>query len=101
MTLVAILTVRKASEDKFRAFESHAAAVMKLHGGRIERTIVVAPDGESDVFKEIHVITFPDMHAFAAYKKDARLGEMAHLRAEAVVNTEVLVGEDGPTYDAR
>ena len=100
MTLVAILTVRKAAKGKFRAFERHAAAVMKSHGGQIERTIVVTPEDESDVFKEIHVITFPDMHAFAAYKKDARLGEMAHLRAESVINTEVLVGEDGPTYDA-
>ncbi len=100
MTLVAILTVRKASKQKFRAFERHAAAVMKSHGGQIERTIVVTPDGESDVFKEIHVITFPDMRAFAAYNNDVRLGEMAHLRAESVVHTEVLVGEDGPTYDA-
>ena len=100
LTLVAILTVRKTFEEKFRAFERHAAAVMKAHGGQIERTIVVRPDGESDVFKEIHVVTFPDMRAFAAYRNDARLGEVAHLRAESVVNTEVLVGEDGPTYDA-
>jgi uncharacterized protein (DUF1330 family) len=100
MTLVAILTVRKASEEQFRAFERHAAAVMKSHGGQIARTIAVTPDGASDGFKEIHVITFPNMHAFAAYKNDVRLSEMAHLRAESVVNTEVLVGEDGPTYDA-
>ena len=54
MTLAAILTIRKASADKFLAFQKHAAAVMKSHGGQIERTIVVTPDSESDVFKEIH-----------------------------------------------
>jgi hypothetical protein len=100
MTLVAILTVRKAAEEKFRAFERHALTVMKLHGGQIERTIEVTPDGDSDVFKEIHVVTFPDLHAFAAYRNDARLGEMAHLREESVVDTEIFVGEEGPTYGA-
>ena len=100
MTLVAILTVRKASEVKFRAFERHAAAVMKSHGGRIERIVAIPPDGKSDVFKEVHVVTFPDKQAFTAYRNDARLDEMAHLREESIVNTEVLVGEDGPSYDA-
>jgi hypothetical protein len=61
---------------------------------------VVTPDGDFDVFKEVHVVTFPDTQAFTAYKNDARLGEMAHLREESVVNTEILIGEDGPTYGA-
>jgi len=100
VTLVAILTVRKEAEGKFRAFERHAAAVMKTHGGRIERTIVVAPDGQSDVFKEVHVVEFPNMQALAAYRNDERLGQMAQLRDESIVDTQVLVGEDGPTYDA-
>ena len=52
MTLVAILTVRKDAIEKFRAFETHAAGVMKEHGGRIERTIVVAPEGSPEVIKE-------------------------------------------------
>lgn len=55
MTLVAILTVRKQAASKFREFEHHAAQVMRAHGGRIERTIVVdsdaaavGEDGDSD-----------------------------------------------------
>jgi uncharacterized protein (DUF1330 family) len=97
MTLVAILTVRKAAIEKFRAFENHAAAVMATHGGRIERTVVVA-GAAHDVFKEIHVVTFPSEGAFAAYRGDERLRELAPLRDESVVHTEVLVGEDGPRY---
>ena len=100
MTLVAILTVRKQAEAQFRAFEAHAAEVMKAHGGRIERTIAVAPEGSADLFKEIHVVTFPSAQAFAAYQNDARLRRMAALRDEAVVNTEILVGEDGPVSGA-
>jgi len=100
MTLVAILTVRKNGLEKFRAFEKHAAAVMKEHGGRIERTIVIAPEGSPDVIKEIHVLTFPDAEAFAEYRNDKRLAELAHLRDESVVHTELLAGEDGPSYAA-
>ena len=100
MTLVAILTVRKDAIEKFRVFEKHAAGVMKEHGGRIERTIVVAPEGSPDVIKEIHVLTFPDAEAFAQYRNDERLAELAHLRDESVLHTELLAGEEGPSYAA-
>jgi len=100
MTLVAILTVRKDAIEKFRAFEKHAAGVMKEHGGRIERTIVVAPEGSPDVIKEIHVLTFPDAGAFAQYQNDERLAELAHLRDESVIHTELLAGVEGPSYAA-
>ena len=98
MTLVAILTVRKDAIEKFRAFETHAAGVMKEHGGRIERTIVVAPEGSPDVIKEIHVLTFPDAEALAQYRNDKRLAELAHLRDESVTHTELLAGEEGSSY---
>jgi uncharacterized protein (DUF1330 family) len=101
MTLVAILTVRKDAIEKFRLFERHAASLMEKHGGRIERTVVVAPDGLPELIKEIHVITFPSEGAFAAYRKDERLAEFAHLRDQSVVHTELLAGEDGPSYAAR
>jgi len=46
------------------------------------------------------VVTFPSQAAFAAYRGDQRLRALARLRAEAVVHTELLVGEDGPRYNA-
>ena len=97
MTIVAIITVRKAALEQFRTFERHAAAVMATHGGRIERTVVVSADG-ADVLKEIHVVTFPDDGAHRAYRADDRRRALAHLRDEAVVHTEILIGEDGPKY---
>ena len=96
MTLVAILTVRQDAIEKFRAFEAHAAEVMKMHGGQLERTVVVAPDGSPELIKEIHVVTFPNEEAFAAYRKDERLAKFAHLREQSVVHTELYVGEDAP-----
>ncbi len=99
MTLVAILTVRRAALEQFRAFERQAAAVMRAHGGRIERTVVV-PDDSPALIREVHVVAFPDAGAFEAYRADARLATLAPLRESAVVRTELLVGEDGPDYGA-
>jgi len=45
-------------------------------------------------------VTFPSAAAFAAYRGDERLRELARLRGASVVHTEVLVGEDGPRDDA-
>ncbi|MEO8103177.1 MAG: hypothetical protein ABI790_11655 [Betaproteobacteria bacterium] len=98
ITLVAIITVRATALDQFRAFERYAAAVMKRHGGRIERTVVVAVPESPDIVKEIHVVTFASEAAFAAYRGDPGLGEFAALREASVVRTEVLIGTDGPDY---
>ena len=98
MTLVAILIVRRRALEAFHAFERHAAGVMAMHGGRIERTVVTPVADAPDLVREIHVVTFPDAQAFQSYRDDARLGEHAHLREAAVVSTEVFVGEDGPDY---
>ena len=98
MTIVAILTVRKEAVEEFGVYERQAAAVMAAHGGRIERTVVVAVEDQPGLVREIHVVTFPSERAFRAYRDDPRLGELAHLREGAVVGTEVFVGEDGPDY---
>lgn len=98
MTLVVILTVRKDAIGQFRSFESKAAVVMARHGGAIERTVVVPIAEHDDLFKEVHVVTFPGADAFSAYRQDRSLEEIAHLRSEAVVETEILIGEDGPDY---
>jgi uncharacterized protein (DUF1330 family) len=100
LTVVAILTVRREALEKFRAYERHAAAVMATHGGRIERTVIVEPEGSPETLKEIHVLTFPGAEAFAAYREDPRLAERAALREQSVLHTEVLVGVEGPSYAA-
>ena len=96
MVLVAILTVRRQALEQFRAYETQAARIMREHGGRIERTVVVA-DG-ADTIKELHVVSFDSEAGFAAYRADQRLAEFAPLREASVIHTEVLAGEDGPTY---
>jgi uncharacterized protein (DUF1330 family) len=98
MTLVVILTVRREAIDKFRTFERQAAAVMVKYGGAIERTVVIAPQNTEGFLKEIHIVTFPNEQAFLAYQQDADLKAAASLRAESVVQTDLMIGEDGPDY---
>jgi antibiotic biosynthesis monooxygenase (ABM) superfamily enzyme len=97
VTLVVVLAVRAAAAGVFRDFERRAATIMRDHGGAIERTVVI-PGAGADIFREVHIVTFPDDHAFEAYRSDPRLAAIAHLREQAVVSTEVLMGHDGPDY---
>lgn len=98
LTLVVTLTVRRDALEQFRAFERRAAVVMASHGGRIERTVVGPAEGRPDLLTEVHIVTFPGGAAYAAYRADPRLREVAHLREASVVGTAILVGEDGPDY---
>jgi hypothetical protein len=100
MNAVALVTVRKSALEAFRAFETHAAMIMSDYGGHIDRTVVVNPENTPDVVIEIHLISFPDEKAFAAYRRDDRIGQLDHLRKQSVVRTELYVGEDGPEYFA-
>ena len=100
LLLVVTLTVRRERLGEFRAFERRAAAVMADHGGRIERAVVAAADGHPELLTEVHVVRFPGPAAFAAYRADPRLREVAHLRDAAVVGTAILAGEAGPDYHA-
>jgi len=98
MIAVALITVRKEALEAFRTFETHAAVVMAEYGGRIERTVVVSPENTPNAVIEIHLLSFPDAKAFAAYRRDGRLGQLDHLRKQAVLRTELYLGEHGPDY---
>lgn len=70
LALVVTLTVRRGAVSQFREFERHAARIMSRHGGAIERTVVESENDATDVFREIHIVSFPDQSAFAAYRTD-------------------------------
>jgi hypothetical protein len=99
MIIVAILTVRRHRLGAFHRFERAAAALMARYGGAVERTVAV-DDPAAEHYREVHLITFLDAAAFVAYRADPELAGLAQLREEAIVATEMLLGEDGPTYTA-
>jgi len=95
--VVAIIEVRRSELAAFREFEAGAAAIMRQHGGAIEKTVVV-DEGDAETFTEIHFVRFPDAAAYAAYRSSPLLAGLQPLRNAAVVATELHVGEDGPAY---
>jgi uncharacterized protein (DUF1330 family) len=97
LALVVTLVVRREAEESFRAYEHAAAAIMRRHGGAIERTVAVASTDPA-LFEEIHLVTFPDAAAFSAYQHDPALMALAPQRAAAVAETRVVLGEEGPRY---
>jgi uncharacterized protein (DUF1330 family) len=96
--LVAILGVRPVAVDQFRAYEHQAATIMRRYGGTIARTVAVDPAGDEALLKEVHVVTFPNAEAFAAYRQDPDLARAAPLRQAAIETTQILIGRDGPSY---
>jgi hypothetical protein len=98
MTLVVILTVQRQALSAFREFELAAARVMKRHGGAIERAVVIPGEPTSELFREVHVLKFPSPEALAAYQNDTELLDHSVLRAQAIVHTDVMIGDDGPDY---
>ena len=98
LVIVATMTVRSEAAESFRSFEATAARVMRVYGGTTER-IVRAPDTGAGTFREVHVVTFPDEAALAAYRADPSMAEASTLREASVVDTEILTGSDVEGYD--
>lgn len=97
--LVASLFIHPGHEAEFRQFETEAAHIMKKYGGRIERVIrphASVPPGSSPY--QVHVVSFPSMAQFEAYRKDGDLAKLAPLRQSAIARTEIIVGEAGEPY---
>jgi uncharacterized protein (DUF1330 family) len=99
MILVASLFIHPGCEVEFRQFETEAARIMKKYGGRIEHVIrpnaSVPPDS---LPYEIHVVSFPSLQQFEAYRGDAELAKFAPLRQSAIARTEIVIGEAGKPY---
>lgn len=92
MTIVALLTVRRAELATFHAFERAAQAIMRRHGGAIERVIELAEPSEHH--RELHVVGFASTAGWEAYRADPELALLAADRAAAVVSTELWIGHD-------
>ncbi|MBI3245739.1 MAG: NIPSNAP family protein [Deltaproteobacteria bacterium] len=97
--LVASLFIHPGHEAEFRQFETEAARIMRKYGGRIERVIrphASVPLGSSP--HEIHIVSFPSMAQFEAYRKDGDLAKCTPLRQSAIARTEIIIGEEGEPY---
>ena len=97
--LVASLFTHPGQEVEFRQFETEAARIMRKYGGCIECVIrprASVPPGSTP--HEIHVVSFPSMEQFEAYRGDLELAKLAPLRQSAIARTEITIGGEGEPY---
>ncbi len=87
ISLVVIMTIRKEQATKFREFEDHAARIMKKYKGEIVE--MVSGDAGDELFKEIHVVCFPNREFYEAYKNDVELKSFLELRSLSVFRSEI------------
>jgi len=95
VVVVASLWVRPGRLAEFEAYERKAARILDRYGASIERTVRF---GAADAPTEIHVVHFPSLATFEAYRNDAELKALAEERAAAIEKTSIAVGEPGPGY---
>ncbi|HZO53217.1 MAG TPA: hypothetical protein VFB63_10890 [Bryobacteraceae bacterium] len=100
LILVVTLEVRNEAAADFERFETHAAAIMSRWDGRIERVIRFDGAPASCSFREIHIVSFPNLAALDAYRRDPELAALKELRDKAIVTTEVAQGRDLAIYGA-
>ena len=82
------LWVVAGEEPGFRRFEDRAIDVMREHGARIV-SIERPTSSDSHAPHEVHVLEFPSRASFDSYRADARLAELAELRARVVLRSEI------------
>jgi hypothetical protein len=99
MLIVAKLVVRRTELAAFEEYETAAYRVIREHGGVLERNVRI-DDGSSPTLTEVHLVRFRDEAGFRDYRASTALAGVRHLRDAAVVETELLFGEDGPDYEA-
>jgi uncharacterized protein (DUF1330 family) len=97
-TLIASIWLKNGDVERFEAFERAAARVMAKHGGRIERAIRVGRSNVADAPFEVHVTSFPDAAAYAAYQDDPETRELGALRAAIVARMVIHAGSEMPPY---
>ena len=95
--IIALLYASKNGIEGLRAFESKVIPILREHGGRLISASSYAErkEGEAD---EIHVIQFPSMRAFDAYKADTRILALQSLKAKMIAKMELHITDQFHKY---
>jgi hypothetical protein len=90
LVLIVELWLRDDDVAGFEALERRFAVRLAVHGGVIERAVRL--DGALEGPFEIHVVSFPDEAAFAAYRVDAEVAALAAERERVIARTVIRRG---------
>ena len=94
LVLIVTQEVRQTDAGGFARYEAKAVELMARHGGRMERVIRVQGERGDGMFREVHLVSFPDEVAFEAYRQDPALVALRDLRDRVIHATAILRGHD-------
>ncbi len=101
IVLVVLLYIRPGKEAEYRAYAAQAAALMAEYGGDIQQAMApYAVLGKLRAPDEVHLITFPDQAALAAYESDPRAAALRVRRDDALADTILILGRPASRADA-
>jgi hypothetical protein len=78
LTMALVARIPAAGVADFQAYEGAVLQLLGRHGGLLERRLRTA-DGAT----EIHVVSFPDAEALAAYRTDPERAEFTPLLTQS------------------
>jgi uncharacterized protein (DUF1330 family) len=95
--VVVLLKIR--DQSLFLEFETKALEILKSYEGKLVSAFEPSQNESSNNnVDEIHCLRFPSMDEFNAYRADAELAKLAHLRSEAIEETEIFVSATHKAY---
>jgi uncharacterized protein (DUF1330 family) len=92
VTFVVVARIPRAGIECFQRYEQAVLPLLEEHGARLERRLRSAA-GEV----EVHLLTFAEEEALAAYLDDPRRAEHRELLAASGAELELLEVDDIPT----
>lgn len=91
-----LIWLHPGQSTALRDYERRAAAVMRRHGGAIERVLQPLGAGDDDAPDEVHLLAFDSAAGFAAFRADPALAELLALRDAAVSAARIYPLRDAP-----
>jgi uncharacterized protein (DUF1330 family) len=94
--MIQIIVLLYASENGIkglREFESKVIPILREHEGKL----ISASSNEDKALNEpdeIHVIQFPSIEVFNAYKIDPRVAELSSLKSKMIKKTDVYITDN-------
>lgn len=88
-TFIVQLWIDESAVDEFEHYEQTVAALMAQHGGRIDLAIRRHPEAAADEPFETHILSFPSIADFEAYRSSAHVKALAQTRSRLIQCTTI------------
>jgi hypothetical protein len=100
MLLIAVhLYAHQGNITALRSFEQEALALIGRHGGCLLAAFKPEnPERSADIPDEIHLLQFPSLAAFDAYRQSPETAGLSQKRVLAVQKTDIFLSEEIVRY---